>query len=241
MKIKYAIVGSNLNPLYIDFWPVVSKVWKTIFNITPVLALICDEDSDFIEDEYGLIKKFKSIDNIDTGLQSQIVRFYITKFLDDNCVISDIDMIPLSRKYFINQVDFFDDNKLYVMSSDNYECLNNKEYPMCYNIANPSKFIEILDLNCEWSEFVNRLNNRNQGWSTDQKYLFEKIQQYNNKEEIVLLSRGWTYGPANHRIDRLYWNYNPSLVNFDYYIDSHLLRPYKQHKEEVDKLVNLLS
>jgi len=127
------------------------------------------------------------------------------------------------------------------MSSDNYECLNNKEYPMCYNIASPLKFKQILDLDCQWEEFVNRLHNRNEGWATDQKYLFEKIQQYNNKEEIVLLSRGWTYGPANFRIDRLYWNYNPSLVNFDYYIDSHLLRPYAQNKEEVDKLVNLLS
>ena len=62
MKIKYAIVGSNTNPLYYDFWPIISKVWKEVFDIIPVLGLICDEDSDFIQDEYGLIKKFKSID-----------------------------------------------------------------------------------------------------------------------------------------------------------------------------------
>ena len=241
MKIDYAIVGSNLNPLYIDFWPIVSKVWKTVFNITPVLALICDEDSDLIEDEYGLVKKFKSIDGIDTGLQSQIVRFYVTKFLKGNCVISDIDMLPLSRKYFINQVENFHDNKFYVMSADNGECLNNKEYPMCYNIANSIKFNEILDMNSTWEEFVNQLHNMNEGWATDQKFLFKKIEEYINKEEIVLMSRGWTFGPANYRIDRLFWNYNSDLVNNDYYIDAHLLRPYNQYKEEVDKLADLLK
>jgi hypothetical protein len=241
MKINYAIVGSNLNPLYIDFWPIVSKVWKTVFNITPVLALICDEDSDLIEDEYGLVKKFKSIDGIDTGLQSQIVRFYVTKFLKGNCVISDIDMLPLSKNYFINQVEEFDDNKFYVMSADNGECINNRELPMCYNIGSSLKFNDILNMNCTWEEFANQLHNMNEGWSTDQKFLFKKIEEYINKEEIVLMSRGWTFGPANYRIDRLLWKYDPYLVSNDYYVDAHLLRPYSQYKEEVDKLANLLK
>ena len=40
MKIDYVLVGTNDNPLYLDFWPVISKVWKTVFNITPVLGYI---------------------------------------------------------------------------------------------------------------------------------------------------------------------------------------------------------
>jgi hypothetical protein len=55
-KIDYVIMGSNRNPLYLDFWPVVSKVWKEIFEITPVLGLIDDNDSDIEESEFGLIK-----------------------------------------------------------------------------------------------------------------------------------------------------------------------------------------
>ncbi len=82
MKIKYAIMGSDMNPLYYDFWPIISKVWKEVFDITPVLGLICDEDSELIQDQYGLIKKFKRINGIDDGLQSQIVRFYLPPTLD---------------------------------------------------------------------------------------------------------------------------------------------------------------
>lgn len=241
MKIDYVIMGSNENPLYLDFWPIISKTWKEIFNITPVLGLICDEDSDFIEDEYGLVKKFKKIDEIDSGLQSQIVRLWLTKELTGNMIISDIDMVPLSKEYFINQVENFDETKIYSMSTDNVECNQNKEFPMCYNISDSQLFAKMLDLDNTWVEFVKRLHSMNFGWTTDQNYLWIKLQEYrnNNPNDVILLGRGWSRG-ADKRIDRLWWSYDSNLVRSGYYIDSHLLRPYKENKEEVDKLINLL-
>jgi len=241
MKIDYAIMGSNDSPMYLDFWPIISKTWKEVFNITPVLGLICDEDSDFIQDEYGIIKKFKAVEGVDTGLQSQIVRLYLTKELTGTMVISDIDMVPLSKQYFIDQVQDFDPSKIYVMSSDNVECNNNKEIPMCYNISDSQLFARMLGLDETWVEFVNRLNAMNFGWTTDQNYLWVKIQEYRNSNpnDVVLLSRGWPRG-ADKRIDRLWWSYDPNLVRGGYYIDSHLLRPYNENKEEVNKLINLL-
>ena len=241
MKIDYAIMGSNLNPMYLDFWPIISKTWKEIFNIIPVLGLICDKNSDLIEDEFGLVKKFKAIDGIDTGLQSQIVRHWLTKELSGNIVISDIDMVPLSKEYFINQIKNFDETKFYVMSSDNSECNNNKEIPMCYNIASSKFYSEILDIGNNWEDFAFKLNSMNFGWTTDQNYLWVKVQEQiaKNPESVVLLNRGWSRG-ADRRIDRLWWNYNPNLVKEGYYIDSHLLRPYNENKEKVNNLINLL-
>jgi hypothetical protein len=241
MKIDYAIMGSNENPTYIDFWHLISKTWKEIFNITPVLGLICDEDSDFYEDEYGLVKKFKRIEGIDSGLQSQIIRLYLPKLLNGNIIITDIDMVPLSKLYFIDQVDFFDENKIHIMSSDNAECNRNKEIPMCYNISNTKLISEILELDLSWVKFANKLNSMNEGWSTDQRYLWDMIQKYRitNNDKVVTYNRGWPNGATN-RIDRLWWSYNPELVKKGLYIDSHLLRPYKENKEEVDKLINLL-
>ena len=230
MKIDYVIIGSDMNPMYYDFWPLVSKIWKKLYNITPVLGLICDEDSDFIEDDYGLIKKFKSIDGMDIGLQSQIIRLYLTKELTGNLLISDIDMFPMSTKYFVDYVKTFVDGKFYVMSSDNQECLNNKEYPMCYN------------LDSDWVNFANKLNSLNLGWTTDQNYLFNQINKRLtiNPNQIVFLQRGWSPTGANRRIDRLWWSYDENLVKDGYYIDCHSLRPYNDHKEEVNKLINLM-
>jgi hypothetical protein len=242
-------MGSDMNPLYLDFWPIISKVWKTYFNITPVLGLICDEDSDFYESEYGIIKKYKRIEGVSEALQSQCVRLHLNTILDGNVVISDIDMLPMSKKYFIEDVTNFDEDKLYVMSSDNGECNNNKEIPMCYNIGNSKTFVEFLNIDSDWNSFINKLHSENEGlpqhmvWTTDQRFLYRNLIGNENFEgRIVFKNRGWGWGGrAEYRIDRIAWNYDESLVNQDYYIDCHLLRPYLDNKIEIDKLVNLLK
>ena len=101
MKIDYVFIGSDLNPMYLDFWPLVSRIWREVFNMMPVLGLICDEDSDLYDDWCGLVKRFKAVEGINTGLQSQIVRLFMPKFLEGNILLSDIDMAPLSKDYFI--------------------------------------------------------------------------------------------------------------------------------------------
>ena len=234
-------MGSDNNPTYLDFWPIISKTWKEVFNVVPVLGLICDEDSDFFEDEYGLVKKFKMIEGIDVGLQSQIIRLYLTKLLKGTIIISDIDMVPLSKPYFIDQVGGFDEDKIYVMSSDHQECNLNREIPMCYNIADSQMFSDMLGVNNSWVEFATELSNLGFGWTTDQRFLWLRVQEYmaKNPNKVVLLSRGWT-PVAHRRIDRISWSYVPGLVKEGHYIDSHLLRPYKENKQEVDNLINLL-
>jgi hypothetical protein len=239
MEIKYAVMGSNMNPIYYDFWSIISKTWKEVFNITPVLGLICDEDSDFIQDEYGLIKKFKSIEGIDDALQSQIVRLYLPTILDDISITSDIDVVPLSKEYFIDNIKTFDENKFYVMTSDNPECLRNHEYQICYNTAKPQIFKNVLNIEDSWVDFANKLKSLGFGWTTDQRYLYDMVNDYKNKEDIILLTRGFSEY-AHKRIDRAIWHYEATAVKNGDYIDSHLLRPYKQYKIEIDNLINLL-
>ncbi len=244
-------MGSDTNPLYLEFWPIVSKVWLKLYNITPVLGLICDEDSDFYNDEFGIVKKFKKHDNIPIGMQAQCVRLYLSTIMDDVCVISDIDMITMSRKYFIDEISEFDDDKIYVMSSDHSECNANKEIPMCYNIGHSNIFEKFFNIRGNWDEFINKLNDENLSqdlpnhmiWTTDQRFLYNKFKIENSdNEQIVYKNRGWNWGGgrADYRIDRAMWGYDENLINKDYYIDSHLLRPYSSHSEEINKIVEIL-
>jgi len=242
MKIDYVILGSDTNPLYLDFWPIVSKIWREIFNITPVLGLISDHNSNFIDDKYGIIKTFKAVDNIQHSLQSQLVRLYLTTQLKGNLLISDIDMIPLSKQYFIDDLEQYDNTKLHVMSADNNECLTNKEYPMCYILANNKTFNDCLNINTNWTDFIISLHNYNYGWTTDQRYLFTKINEYKTlyEDKVLLQNRGWVNGIASRRIDRANWQYEPQKVQCRHYIDSHLLRPYSEHKTAINNLINNL-
>lgn len=240
MSLDYVLIGSDTNPYYLDFWPTISKVWSQVFKVKPVLGLICDEDSEIYEDQYGLVKKFKRTEGVDLGLQSQIVRFYLANYVNGNCLISDIDMLPLSKEYFEGTCSRLDTKNIVIHSSDNPECLRKNMYPMCYVAASSEVFKSVFDLHLSWDEFSNLLNNRNETWFTDQKYLFEKVNQYNEiNQNVIFLKRGWN-GPANRRIDRVNWIYNPERVNSGFYIDSHLLRPFTQYQNEINNLVNLL-
>jgi hypothetical protein len=240
-NIKYAIMGSDTNPMYLEFWPVVSKIWKEIFGIIPVLGLICNEDSELYEDEFGLVKKFKNIDGMNSGLQSQIVRFYLPKYLDGVCLISDIDMLPLSPIYFETNSQTQTEDNIILYSSDNPECLRDKQYPMCYFSAHSKLFPKVFDINLEWEEFCKHLLIRNEGWFTDQRYLYDKVNEYNDKtKNVIFLNRGWN-PMAIDRIDRISWRYDEDKVKNHGYIDSHSLRPYSRYKNTIDELIKLIT
>ena len=183
MKINYVLMGSNNNPLYLDFWPIVSKVWKEVFNITPVLGLISDEETDIYDDGNGLVIKLKSIEGFDDGLLSQLVRLYLPKFLEGNCIISDIDMIPLSKKYFIDDLNDYSDNDFIIMSSHHPQTININQYPMCYVVGNDKIFKELFTLEDDWISFVKKIPH--QGWFTDQLYLYDII----NKNGIFTIGK----------------------------------------------------
>ncbi len=236
MIIDYVLMGSNLDPLYFDFWPIVSKVWKEKFNITPILGLISDRDTDIYESEYGLIKEFKAFDDINTGNQSQIVRMYLSKYLNGNCIISDIDIIPLSKKYFIDEISDYNNDEILVMSSNHQQTKSINQYPMCYIVGNSKNFDELFNTNLDWYEFVKIVDESSQNkWFSDQVFLYNCINKY-NIEKIKFPYRSF----INDRIDRSNWTYNIDLLKQGQYIDSHSLRPYNSYKQEIDNLIELI-
>jgi hypothetical protein len=235
MRIKYALMGSNENPLYLDFWPVVSKVWKELFDITPVLGLIGNEESDLYDDGNGLVIKLKTIDGLDDGLLSQIVRLYLPKFLDGNCIVSDIDMIPLSKKYFIDGLDEYSEEEFIIMSSHHPQTIDSNQYPMCYVAGNDKVFKELFNLDDSWDVFSNRIPN--QGWFTDQCYLYDAV---NSNPNITYKFPERSGGFVENRIDRIDWKYDGNKLKEGFYIDCHSLRPYINYKTEVDNLINTL-
>jgi hypothetical protein len=236
MKIDYALVGSNSNPLYLDFWPIISKVWKNVFNITPVLGLIGNEESEMYNDGNGLVIKLKSIDGFDDGLLSQLVRLYLPKFLNGNCIVSDIDMIPLSKKYFIDDLKLFSDDDFLIMSSNHPQTINLKQYPMCYVVGNDKTFKELFTLDDDWVNFIKKIPS--QGWFTDQIYLYNVV---NNNKNINYKFPERMDGFVKNRIDRSDWSYDVDKVKKGYYVDSHLLRPYNKHSKEIDKLIDFIK
>lgn len=238
MKIEYSIVSCDDNPLYANFWDIVKKLWINLIGIKPILVKISDNDNIEKYDNY-VIHNFKKIEGIDTGFQSQVARMYVTKFYPENvCLTSDIDMLPLSKKYFLDNVEGIDENSLVIFSSDAYQGV--ERYPICYNAGKGKTFDDIMNFEPTFEEYCLKLLKFNWGWDTDELYFGKKVNQFSEQDRIIKLNRGWEFGRAIDRIDRVKWTYNVSKLKSGGYIDSHSLRPYIIYKNEIDKLVNSL-
>lgn len=247
MKINKVILSSDSNILYIDFWESVSKVWKEKFNIDPILLLVSNDNID-MDQTYGKVLRFNIIEELPIYLQTLWIRYWATSlFEDDICIISDIDMYPLSKKYFIDQIKDIDDDK-YVHINPCYQSYGT--LPSCYHIAKGSLYKEILNLHDKWEDSINHLFNLNTGrdpggelssknhWFADEIYSSNKIFNYKEKnpDKIKFL-----YREEGRRIDRSSWIYDENKLSEGWYYDSHSIRPYDRYKELIQKMISKIQ
>lgn len=246
MKIDLVIHSSDSNPFYLEFWPLVSKVWKLRFNVDPLLVFIGD-DATPIDETYGRVIRMKPIPDIPVYLQCQWVRFWIpSQFPDKVCLLSDIDMFPISNRYFIDQVKDIPDDK-YVHLNPNHQFI-----PVCYHLARGDTFTRVLGLHESWEESMRTLHNANLGhdctknapdnpilkdkpnWGAEEEYVTQIIRRYPDQSVFVFVRR------RHERLDRSLWKWTPLQIRSDLFADAHSIRPYSMHRSEIDKFVNEL-
>ena len=225
--IDYIIISSDDNPLYKDFYPVVANKWKE-FGFKTYYINITDHD-EYIENEYGIIKKIKSLDFVSTGFQSQVVRLFSVNFIEGNILTSDIDMMPLNKDYYNQYNNELTEDNVIIYSGTPYGSI--PYYPMCYILSHSSNLMKYLGIeSMDFSEFCKILYSRYNGdQNTDEHFMYDRFQLF--KDKLIIKERDYS-----RRIDRSGWIYDEELLKNGYYIDSHLPRPYKLHKNLIDKL-----
>lgn len=237
LKIDRVILGCDANPMYLEFWPMVAKTWKEIVGIQPTLALIASSDVK-IDESLGDVIRFEPIAGIPTAFQAQIIRLLLPiYFPNEVCIISDMDMIPLQRDFFVHN--------LAPVALDNFVIFNDggkwiqgyPEYLMCYVAGLGKTFGEIFNIFSteQVPKRIQEWYDLNQGWTSDQRILYSSV---NNWDQTRIIKLGYD---EPRRIDRAYWRYDKNLLKKrNYYVDSHLLRPYSTYKKEIDALLDVL-
>lgn len=248
MKIDYAIMSSDSNPMYLDFWPTVSKLWKKKFNIEPILIYIDEDQEKEISTKYGTVLKLKPIKNIPISIQTLWSRYWLPiQYPENVCIISDIDMLPLSEKYFIDNIKNIKDDK-YVHLNPCIESYG--MIPSCYHVAKGSMFEKVLKTSKSLEESLKNLhvdfgNPRHQleddYWFLDEEYASKSVIDYkkNNPEKVIFLQRD--FGQNGKRIDRAdfedgIWDYSLEDLKLGKYYDCHSIRPYQEYKNHIDKI-----
>ena len=256
MKIDKIIFSVDDNPRYQGLWKINSEICKKVLGITPILFHITDDQSEFYEDDFGIVKKIKKLPNQDTGFQSQIYRMYGTKYFPNEvCLISDIDMLITNKSYLTDQIDHFSDDDMVVYISDAYdnnrkECVgiySEPRIPMCYNAAKGRTFDQIINTNRSFEDFTNEVCLVSEDvHDRDEIFFGLKLNKFKNQDKIKRLIRGYT-SPfiCSKRNDRptnenLFNTYDKKDIINGNIVDIHLSRPYTKHKKEIDELRKII-
>ena len=244
MRIDKVIHSSNDDPFYLDFWEIVSKIWNIKFGVTPVLIYFGESK---VSEQYGSVIKLKAPEQIPINTCCQLSRYWLPS-TEENTVFmtSDIDMLPISKWYFIEQIKDISNDKFV-----NLNCARgqNGYFPCCYNVAKGSTFKEVLSLKDDWEEFITNgfwksyfynhtpsgLNKVLPHWVADEEWSGKLISEF-DQSRVVRLYR--EHGVNYKRIDRATWGWSKEDIGSNY--DCHSIRPYSSHKDEIDGIVECI-
>ena len=245
--------------MYLDFWPLVAKVWRLRMGIEPVLIYI-DENHDIpIDTTYGRVLKLKPTPGVPLYIQAVWGRFWgATLFPDKVCIVSDIDMFPISRTYFIRNLESIPVDKYVHMFPPghkmppfpativrkSYYVHNDPTFPVCYHVGLGATLSRVLKLNPNWDTSVRDLaahpfsddHKYKPQWGIDEGYTTGLMTSYPDQSIFTYCLR--PFG----RIDRINWSYKAHEIRDDMYGDCHSVRPLSdpENQRKVNELVALL-
>lgn len=244
MKIDIVLTSCNLNNYYLNLYPYVFKVWKERFGLNLYLVLISNKIPDNLLEYEEFIILFKPIPDINTSYIAQVIRILYPCLFDNlNILITDIDIFPISKKYFFHSIESYSNNQ-FIAYTNRY--IKNNMIAICYNVANSNIWKKIFNINT--IDDINRIllenyNNKYngtkncEGWYTDQQLLFNYIMKYiqeiNNVKtnKVVFLNDndiGYKRlnGKSANKLMKIKNNQLNILHNIHTYSDFHIIKNY---------------
>jgi hypothetical protein len=254
MSIGRVLMACDLNPDYLDYWPHTRRAWTEIVRIEPMLVLISDEDhvpSALRADPYVIV--VPPLPEAHTALQAQCIRLLYPTVVatEDAVLISDVDLYPLSRSYFVDPVERLDD-RLFVSYRDIR--LSRGEIDMMFNAATPQTWSEVFGVStledvllrlAEWTSGIEYHGGRAwPGWYTDQQTLYRMLTGWPDAA-----TRWWLMDDDYTRFRRLerlelereqglQARHREGLIR-GAYTDYTCLFPYREHRETNDLVLEL--
>ena len=231
MKIDKVILSANENKDYIDFWPLVSKAWERI-GVEPVL-IYTGKNTPQLD---GNIIKIH-VPFISTIFVSQNVRLLAPAlFPNENCIISDIDSLPLSAEYFTNSVNKIEEDK-FVIYRPNAAAPN--MIPICWNLAKGIIWSQIFKVKSLrgikvklffWYLYYCKL--KRYKWYTDQILLKKYIEEFKVKNNDLIIELNDKVTKFS-RIDRVSLDEDIKKLNNKEikFSEFHMPRPLSKYKD----------
>jgi hypothetical protein len=247
MKIDFVLTAVNNNSYYYNLYPYVSKVWKERFNLDLICIFIGEEIPQILEKYKENIILFKPIENINPIYIAQLIRIlYPALFENKNILITDMDIIPISKYYFLEHLKNINED-YFITYTDRY--IKQKMYAICYNVANSNIWKKIFNINSinDIKNFLIKYYNKNydgrkncDGWYSDQKLLYKYLQNY--EKLIILNDKQLNYkrldGKGSIKLKYILDNIDNIVNNIEDYSDFHILRNYHKYLYIINKIID---
>lgn len=256
MKLDRIILSSDENPMYIEFWGLVSTAWKKFFpEIKVSLAFVSNKTSDdpFVGmlSQYGDVHIINPIIGIPIANQAKIARHILASTFDSEIVcLHDIDTCPLNRKYTENFINQRKENTILRVGK---EVFDNSEhagkFPMSHVTAEGRLWKEIIN---PLSLNINDLITSWVGMKVfDHKEDISSPPNIFSDESLIraLLSRNneFLFSDVVRRvniysewIDRSWWNVDISRLYDGGYVEANFLRPFSSHWNYIKPIADFI-
>ena len=269
-KIDKVLFSCNDKEIYYGFWESISEHFATEFGIEPILLCYGDFQENQFTGNYGHIvhiPKFEWLPEKESYIPAAWGRFWLTELIADHeiCMIGDIDMYPLSREFFDNDV--INHNSYVHLNADHYHPGNRDHWkqsgvtvPVCYHVAPARLFRDVYKFNSDFGEEIKKIKQHdyseyNTGfantpephlkdasaasggmWGFDEMYSTAKMREYINDTGNEIIT------PSSislaQRICRSRLNNHPHPTRC---IDFHAPRPYNDHREQIHQILDARS
>jgi len=250
------IVSADEDNLFFEFWPIVTKAWKKFHPDVPVsLAFVSDRsyDDPMVKklETFGEVILFPRIADIPSGNQAKISRFALASYyVDEVCMIEDIDTIPLQREFV--------DRVVAQRQSGELLCVG---YEVYQNTPHEGKF-PVSNITAEGRVFREIINPSNVSYRAMLE-MWKGLKVFDEKESIdnppgrfsdesllrVLITR-WGGRVRTVRrdvdirrdwIDRSWWSINEQRLNQRQYVTCNFLRPFVENIDHFGPIIRYIT
>jgi hypothetical protein len=235
MKVSCALVACNENTHYLSFWPFVQTAWLKIVGIPCIMIYVGETLPNSLKEDPSVIH-FLPIDGWPTATQAQCIRLLYPALLkyDGAIILSDMDIIPLQKEWFVSQVEYFDDSMFVSLRGIDEEI---KQIYICYVAAHAQTWSEMFSITSvddirktlqEWSiKYPADGVHGSLGWCTDQIQLYTTVETWysENPDRIGLIPWSPTISRLDRDIQLDWYTYTPELkekLENEFYVDFHL-------------------
>jgi hypothetical protein len=260
MKFDRIILSSDDNPKFIEFWPLVAQGWRTLFGDIEVwLALVGEPSTSRLAElkQHGHVEVYHPVPGVPMPNQSKIARYHLAAAWNDASVnmINDIDLLPLQTAYVYKLIQQRPPGYLITVGSELYIGPEAGKFTVGYLTAESMVWRTLINpLGLSWPTFVHSfagmrvfdhkeditrsVHHEDPDTFSDESLLRALLKF--NPVPVIHAPRG--YDPYTARaLCRANWMFDPKKLADGTYIEAHLPRPFRQHRDKIQPLIDYLS